>query len=445
MDHVLKLIIYLIVFLARFTKRLSRVGIGEYDEYRSGEKLKILLVGYNGARNTGSDARVVSIASQIKKLFGSENISLTVMTLDKKTLEGYFDEDVALFEFSTVFPLALYRACSVHHAAVLCEGSTLKSTFANGLTLFLAQACGVMAAQNKPCIAYGSEVGKMEPFIKRAVKKLCKDAFFITRSSKSQAALEKLGLSGTPGTDAAWNFEGKLDEKTERTLRESGWDGRAPLVGIAPINPFCWPVRASLSRWMKSLLTSDDEGRYDKWYFYSDSKERREAFDNYLGTISDALAPFIKTAGAFPVIIGMERLDEEACRRLEEMMGGNCALFLSGERRASEMAGVLRELSFLVTSRYHALVLSMDRPVPTVSISMDERLDNIMEEMGMAEKCLVHIRDNKLEESLSEALEYMLSNEASLRKELEKNTFRYREMLGDMGVFLKEYIEEKVQ
>lgn len=54
MDRVLCLIIYMIAFFARFSKRLARLGIGRYEEWKPGRKLKILLVGYNGARNIGS-------------------------------------------------------------------------------------------------------------------------------------------------------------------------------------------------------------------------------------------------------------------------------------------------------------------------------------------------------------------------------------------------------
>ena len=37
-------------------------------------KRKILLAGYNGARNTGSDVRVAAIAKQIRELFGKEKL-----------------------------------------------------------------------------------------------------------------------------------------------------------------------------------------------------------------------------------------------------------------------------------------------------------------------------------------------------------------------------------
>ena len=65
------------------------------------------------------------------------------------------------------------------------------------------------------------------------------------------------------------------------TLREHGWNGRKPLLGIAVINPFIWPVRASLRKWIQSGLTGKHEGRYDKWYYYSDSPERRIDYDRH--------------------------------------------------------------------------------------------------------------------------------------------------------------------
>ena len=61
-------------------------------------------MGYNGARNTGSDVRVAAIARQVKALFGADKVQLTVMTLNSKSMAGYFDEDVELLEFEALFP-----------------------------------------------------------------------------------------------------------------------------------------------------------------------------------------------------------------------------------------------------------------------------------------------------------------------------------------------------
>ena len=71
MDRLLALLIKLFIFLSGFAKPLSRIGIGTYEEWAPGKKLKLLMVGYNGARNTGADARVVAAVRQIKELFGA--------------------------------------------------------------------------------------------------------------------------------------------------------------------------------------------------------------------------------------------------------------------------------------------------------------------------------------------------------------------------------------
>ena len=91
MDRLLALLIKLFIFLSGFAKPLSRIGIGTYEEWAPGKKLKLLMVGYNGARNTGADARVVAAVRQIKELFGAENVHISVLTLSVESLDGYFD------------------------------------------------------------------------------------------------------------------------------------------------------------------------------------------------------------------------------------------------------------------------------------------------------------------------------------------------------------------
>ncbi|MBR0399947.1 MAG: hypothetical protein IJH95_03925 [Mogibacterium sp.] len=122
MDRFLCFLIYILAAASRSSEALSHLGIGSFQKWEPGQKLRILLVGYNGARNTGSDVRVVAIARQIKELFGEDNVHITVMAMDESTMEGYFDDDVELLTFSSLFPLPLFRACSSHHASILCEG-----------------------------------------------------------------------------------------------------------------------------------------------------------------------------------------------------------------------------------------------------------------------------------------------------------------------------------
>lgn len=320
--------------------------------------------------DTGSDVRAAEIARQAREVFGRGGAEITVMAL-----EGYFDPDVTLLPFSSLFPLDLWKACASHHALILCEGSTLKSTFANALTLFLCEAAGIMGAQGKPCIAYGSEIGRMAPYIERAARHLCRNTWFITRTEGSFASLKKLGLKGHAGTDAAWSWNREISPaRTARLLEDQGWDGKKDLLGIAVIDPFCWPVRASLFRWIWGILRGDLSGRYDKWYFFSASEERSAAYGRYIRSLAAAVRTFSKEHDLFPVLLGMEALDRKACLDLRSLPDAPSALFLSEENDAKVMTGILRSLSLLVTSRYHAAVLSMEGGCPITAVSMDERM-----------------------------------------------------------------------
>ena len=70
MDRFTVVIIKLMVMLSKLAPLLSRLGLLEYDNWKKGKKLRILLVGYNGVRNTGSDVRVAGIVEQLEDLLG---------------------------------------------------------------------------------------------------------------------------------------------------------------------------------------------------------------------------------------------------------------------------------------------------------------------------------------------------------------------------------------
>jgi len=445
MDRLLALLIKLFIFLSGFAKPLSRIGIGTYEEWAPGKKLKLLMVGYNGARNTGADARVVAAVRQIKELFGAENVHISVLTLSVESLNGYFDEDVELLDLNSIFLKDLYRVCSSHHAAVICEGSTLKSTFANALSLFFCEASGIMAKQGKPCIAFGSEVGYMEESLRRFAAKACKGTYFITRTQESQKVLTELGLEGHKGTDTAWLYEGAAEHETTcELLREHGWDGSTPLLGIAVINPFLWPVRASLGKWIKGGITGTQESQYDKWYYYSDSPQRRSDYERYIDEIAKAANSLCERGEFFPVLLGMERMDIEACKSLMQKLEMPAAIFPSGDYTADIMTGILRELSSLITSRYHAAVLSMQKGCPIVAVSMDERLDSLMKEVELEDTYLFHVRDEDLGTELMNAVQKGCNRSQQLREHLEHEVCAYREEQKRMGAFLKRYITDRL-
>lgn len=443
MDRILAYIVRLIVWLSGFSKPLSHLGLCRYDEWQKGKKLKILLVGYNGARNTGADARVVALTQQLEQVFGADQAELTVMTLNTGNVGGYFSERIHLYKFTTIFFFPLLRAASEAHVAVLCEGSTLTRTFADALCVFYCQAAGIMRRQGKPCIAYGSDVGRVDGWLARLSHDMMSDTYFMVRTEASLRNLKSLGLSGHVGTDTAWTFQATEGEAwAHRQLLSDGWDGAKPLLGVAVINPFCWPVRPSLWRWLKSAVTGDHTQQYDKMYFFSTSEERSQKYQHYLKEMAAAVNRYQQEHDAFVVVLGMEKLDTEACRAIEKKLCGSHALYTSLNCNVYQMTGLLRQLSVLVTSRYHAAVLSMEARFPIVAVSFDGRLDGVIREAELDGDYLHHVDDPQLGEHIVASLRKTDEQRDQIAEVIGRHLATYKDKNHGMTRFFTTWLNE---
>lgn len=434
----------MVVWLSGFAKPLSRLGLCRFETYTKGRPLKILLVGYNGARNTGADARVVALTQQLEQALGTDQTELTVMTLDKDSVSGYFPKQVRLFHFTTVFIFSLLRACTHHHVAILCEGSTLTPTFAEALCVFFCEAAGIMRRQGKPCIAYGSEVGQLDGWLAKLSSDLCRDTYFMVRTEESLHNLQALGLKGHVGTDTAWTFDSRQSEAWARQrLTDAGWDGSQPLMGVAPLNPFCWPVRPSVFRWIKALITHDFSQQYDKLYFFSDSPERRQQFERYLQAMVNATNRYSREHNAFVVILGMEQLDAKVCEQFEQRIESGHAVFTSKTCDVFQMTGLLRQLSLLLTSRYHASVLSMEHACPIVAVSIDARLNGVMREVELASHYLHHATDADLENRIMISLNRIGAHEHDISDTIQRHLAIYKDKTTAMSQFFVTWLKEQ--
>ena len=444
MDRLLSYIVRIVVWLSRYAKPLSHLRLYPYEEYTEGQPLKILLVGYNGARNTGADARVVALTQQLEQALGADNIQLTVMTLDTENVKGYFSQQVRLLHFTTMFLFSLLKACSTHHAALLCEGSTLSPTFADVLCVFYCEAAGIMSRQGKPCMAYGSEVGKLNPWLSKLSSNMCRDTYFMVRTEESLRNLQALGLKGHVGTDTAWTFHSDDGELwAQQQLKEAGWDGTQPLVGVAPLNPFCWPVRPSIYRWIKALFSRDFSQRYDKFYFFSDDTKRHQQLDSYLKAMTAAANRYAKENQAFVVILGMEKLDAKICRQMERDIDVPHAIFTSDTTNVFQMTGLLRQLSMLLTSRYHASVLSMEHACPIVAVSIDARLNGVMREIEQDKHYLHLATDENLENRIMKSLQMAEQNKEEISNTIKHHLTNYKTKTMAMSQFYTSWLKEQ--
>src|SRR5258705_4385689 len=238
--------------LIEITRLGWMLGLGE--RWTPGEKLRLLFAGYNGNRNTGSDLRVQETLRQIRHVLGAENVDFSVMTQNFNLPRGYF-EGTRQVHLPDVFPPFLFREGRANHGVIACEGSMFKSKFANALTTMMIGSLGIAAAQTKLSVGYGAEAGHMDPLVAKMCARYCQNSFVITRNEESRTVLRELGVPTELGTDTAWTFEPAPAEYGKKALREAGWDGSKPVLVVCPINPFEWPVKASVAKFALHGLT----------------------------------------------------------------------------------------------------------------------------------------------------------------------------------------------
>jgi polysaccharide pyruvyl transferase WcaK-like protein len=414
---------------------------GKALAWRRGEPLRLLFAGYNGARNTGSDVRVQEMLRQVRHVLGADRVHLSVLTLSRKWTLGYF-EDADHVRLPNVFPRFLYEEVPKHHGVVACEGSMFKSRFADALTTMMIGALGMAAARNKLSVGYGAEAGHMSRSLRFLVRRYCTSSLVITRNEESEKILRRLKVPTAPGTDTAWTFEPRGPEYGKRALESAGWDGKTPVLAICPINPFWWPVRASVSRGLAhELAGAYRESHYRSVYFHASGPAVTNAYERYLSAVGGAVKEFRSRRAVFPVVVAMERLDADACRRLSARLD-DAPVFASEEHDMFEIVSVLRACRFLVSSRFHAIVTTMPALVPSAGITMDERIRNLMIERGQ-ENLLLEVDDPDLEPKLHEVLETLWREREAIQHGIGASVARNLRRMAKMGLFFEEEVARR--
>src|ERR1700680_2019241 len=273
--------------------------MGKRGPWQPGEKLKLLFADFNGTRNTGSEVRGEEMLRQIRRILGPENVDLSMMTFNFDRSRGYF-EGTAQVHLPNIFPPFLSDEVPKHHGVVACEGSMFKSKFANALTTMMIGSLGIAAAQNKLSVGYGAEAGHMDPILAKMCARYCRNSLVITRNEESRTILRELGVPNELGTDTAWTFEPHPAEYGRKALREVGWDGSTPVLVVCPINPFEWPVKASVAKFAAHSLTGAyKNSHYRSVYFHNSGPAADRAYEQYLTAIANAVGAFRKQGTVF--------------------------------------------------------------------------------------------------------------------------------------------------
>jgi len=421
----------------------TKVGwmLGENKPWEPGQRLKLLFAGYNGTRNTGSDVRVAEMLRQLRHVLGADRVDFSVMTQNFDRSRGYFD-DTHQVHLPDIFPPFLSNEVPKHHGVVACEGSMFKSKFANALTTMMIGSLGIAAAQNKLSVGYGAEAGHMDPLIAKMCARYCKDSLVITRNEESRTLLRELGVPTELGTDTAWTFEPHGADYGQRALRDVGWDGKTPVLVVCPINPFEWPVKASVAKFAAhGIMGAYKDSHYRSVYFHNSGPEADRKYEHYLNSITNAVGAFRQKKNIFVIMVATERLDARPGRRIAEKLGG-VPVLTSDDYDMYQLVSILRACHMMVSSRYHGIVTSMPALVPSAGITMDERIRNLMTERGQTD-LLMGVEDADLEPHLIAALETLSQDVQRVADGIGRTVVRNLQVMARMGVYFEEEVQRR--
>jgi polysaccharide pyruvyl transferase WcaK-like protein len=260
---------------------------------------------------------------------------------------------------------------------VLVEGSAYMDTWGSALLWYFLWATRCAHRSAKPCLAYAVDAGQLRPRNQRLVRR-CGGTMdtIITRSAAAAERLRQWGVTAPirSTADNAFRFEPTPED---REWARATWEGEGRPVGIAAVDFYRWP--AVVRPWGRR------EDRYWWPYYYSSSPERRHASADLTRRYA-RLADHVVAGQDRPVaLLCMEELDEPMARAILAGMEHpeRARIFSSREHEASRMTALLRSLDVLVTSRYHASVLSLGDAVPQVAVGHDLRLRTLFAELGL--------------------------------------------------------------
>lgn len=380
---------------------------------------KILLLGYNGANNTGSESRLMAIIKEVKELF-SGNVKITVPTLNEKNLRRYLHEepDIHIAPIPPIFFQAIKKLVKEHDLVLLVEGSCYMDTWTSALLWAFLWATRCAYKAKIPCVGYAVDSGKLSSFNRFLVKKeASKTDLIITRTQRAAQELKKIGVTAPIDVTADCAFDFKPDKRDENLLYRDWPESKEGIVGLAVVDFNLWPV--VIRPWGKK------ENLYRWPYYFSRSRARqRKSEELTMGWAMEA-DHIIEKYGLKVALICMEEVDEPLAQCILNKMKNpeSVRIFSSNKYNASQMTCILRKLDLLVTSRYHAGVLSLQAAVPQIAVGHDTRLRGFYQELGISQEYLIDSNSHDIWNLLSQKIDELMTNPEKEIKSL-KNGFK---------------------
>jgi len=401
---------------------------------------KVLLVGYSGANNTGAEALLLADIEDVRAVLGPQAV-ITIPSINPPNLRRYIKETPSLriAPLPTIFFSTIRRLVRENDLIMLVEGSTYMDTWASALLWVYLWATRCAAEMGKPSLAYAVDAGEIKSAFNRWLlrREASKTSLIITRAAAAAERLRSFGVTAPMEVTADNAFNFRPDPADAGLLSRAWPEAGRNVVGMALVDFYQFPVV------MKPWGPKKD---CYKWpYYFTHSPERTRATEALARSYAALADELIARHGKSVALIGMEGLDEVLLRKVHAYMvhPDRARIFCSREYNASQMVCILRSLELLLTSRYHACVLSLAAQVPQIAVGHDLRLKTIYQELGLFDDFFVEPNAHDLYESLSPRVERLLEDPSCVRDALRRGYEKHRRDARRNRSLLEDFVQAR--
>jgi len=399
---------------------------------------KVLLVGYNGADNTGAEAKLLVALDEVRSVLG-QDAHVIVPSLNEENLRRYLKEGPNLSikpVRPSLFFVDIRKFVSESDLVLLVEGSCYMDTWSPALLWYYLLATRYAHSMKKPCLAYSVDAGRASRFDSWLIKReASKTDLIISRTQNACDRLKDWGVAAPIEVTADNAFSFSPNPADEGLLRRV-WPEASHVVGLAAEDIYKWPV--GIRPWAKKQYCY-------RWpYYYTHTRESLEKSERLAEGLASEADRIVEVYDTEIALLAMEGLDTVFADRILHIMkhADRARIFSSRDYNASQMTSVLRSLELLITSRYHAGVLSLPNQVPMTAIGHDMRIKDLFSDLEIPELFVDHDEPNRYS-SLTKNVDALFAQPGEMKSKLRRGFEQYAKRERRNPVLLRAFIESR--
>ncbi len=365
---------------------------------------RVLVVGYYGLGNFGSEARLHMIIDDLKK--ADKDIKISVVTIGEYKEERFPGvEFINLKRVSLFNPIRLLPAISRHDIILNGEGIPFTDFCGKGFLAYFLPILQLAHMMKKKTICYAFDMDNMTDFDNRLTLSVLEHTdLLISRTDKTSKVLHDLGLKHKTFTtaDPAFLFSGPARKNSQKRKE----------IGLVIKDFFCYPIVPRIYG-RKELL-------YNYPYYYSYPDDGLKKREEFLEEMTRLVKDISKNHDAKINVLVLDHLmDYKISKELNDRLGSrDVEIHTYKDHNLKEMCRIISGLDLMVSSRLHGLIFSLKYGIPMIGLESDERFEYFFDYIGS--KDFVDFRKKVDVNKLGRMIQNTLARKNSKKKLLDK-------------------------